>query len=296
MLYLTGLKENLETLLVLAKSKYNDSDIKTIEEMKIGLRKYLLNFQPRSVIAEIEAPEIVEIKSSGQIKTFQELFSEQSRLNDFKQESLIDLDKAWDYEDLNSDKFKEALEFIRVKDPGVYQYINLIFNYYFFANSGKAAGGSSSGGIGVLWVNPKKSWHLQDYAEFIVHELTHQILFYDERRFEHYPDYPSILKKENYAYSTILNKGRPLDKVVHSLFVGMNVLLFREKFFGLKSTPTLHPDSQKIIESLDKTFESIDRLQPVLLSSRIQELMGLAKIETLKLKDRMSLQCLKTRA
>jgi hypothetical protein len=286
MLYLNGLKENLETLLVLAKSTSPETEIKTIAEIKKGLRKYLLHFQEKAIVTDVDEQEIVEIKNNQQIKIFRELFSEKSQLNDLKQESLIDPKIGWNYEELNSDKFKEAINFFRVEDPGVYQFLNLIFNYYFFANSGKAAGGSSSGGIGVLWVNPNKNWLMQDYAEFIIHEMTHQILFYDERRFEHYPDYASITNKENYAYSTILNRGRPLDKVVHSLLVGINVLLFREKFFGLNSKPTLHPESHKIIESLEKTFESIDRLKPELMSLRLHNLINNAKNSTILIKER----------
>jgi len=267
MLYLNGIKENLETLAIIAQTTQPEESMLTLASIKKGLHNYLQQFQPKSIIASRVSDKMVEIQDPEQIKIFRELFGEKSRLNDLRQENLIDGNPLWNHEELNSTKFKEALEFIKSKDPLVHQYINLIFNYFFFAASSKAAGGSTSGGIGVLWVNPKPSWTLQDYCEFIIHEMTHQILFYDERRFEHYPDYEFMSQPENFAYSTILNKSRPLDKVIHSLFVGINILAFRETFFGLNSTPTLHPSSEIILLSLTKTFESIEKLNVGLLSS-----------------------------
>lgn len=85
---------------------------------------------------------------------------------------------------------------------------------------------------------------------------------------------------------TILNRSRPLDKVIHSLFVGINVLLFREKYFGLNSCPTLHPASDKILLSLEKTFDSIEQIEKTLLSSRLHSLLQLAIIKTTEIKKR----------
>jgi len=289
MLYLNGIKENLETLAVIARTCQPETKIQSFSSIKKGLRSYLLKFQPKSIILSEEADKIIEIKDSMQIEAFRDLFGERSKLNDLKQESLIDANSSWDHKQLSSTKFIEAMDFINNKDPFVFQYINLLFNYFFFAESTKAAGGSTSGGIGVLWVNPKKSWTTQDYCEFIIHEMTHQILFYDERRFEHYPEYEKMSKSENFAYSTILNKSRPLDKVIHSLFVGINVLLFRELFFGLDSCPTLHPSSDSIIRSLAKTFESIEQLNSELFSPRLKSLLKQAKLKHQELNKKEAL-------
>lgn len=50
-------------------------------------------------------------------------------------------------------------------------------------------------------------------------------MFLDELRYSHYA-YARILDPSTYARSAILNIDRPLDKVLHSIVVAVEILLF----------------------------------------------------------------------
>lgn len=66
---------------------------------------------------------------------------------------------------------------------------------------------------------------------------------------------------------------RPLVKVIHSLFVGINVIKFRKKHFDNKLGFSLHPETEKIADSVEKTILSISNLPSSLFSPRLQDLI-----------------------
>ncbi|WP_419204388.1 aKG-HExxH-type peptide beta-hydroxylase [Bordetella trematum] len=108
-----------------------------------------------------------------------------------------------------------------------------------------ANGGSTSDAIGVIWANPSARWEPVDTAEFLVHELTHHCMFIDEICNGHY-DYDLVVKRDYWAASAILNRPRPVDKVLHSIVVATEVLLLRQHLFDHPTNPNCHPPSAVI--------------------------------------------------
>jgi hypothetical protein len=102
----------------------------------------------------------------------------------------------------------------------------------------------------------KRNWTEMDIAEFLVHELTHNLLFLDELCYDHYIDIPSITQKENYAKSSILGINRPLDKAFHSLLVTHELLSYRQEA-GEPEHLHAHPSSAKIFPACRETISSI---------------------------------------
>lgn len=142
-------------------------------------------------------------------------------------------------------------------DVDYYEVIDLVIHTIFSAKSELAGGGSTSAAIGCIWIDARSNWSDQDILEFLIHETTHNLIFLDELCYIHYLSYADIAKKENFAWSAILNKPRPLDKVFHSILVSTEVLLFREQYIGHPSHPHLHPPSEVL---LSQTLRSIEYL------------------------------------
>lgn len=93
-----------------------------------------------------------------------------------------------------------------------------------------------------------------DVMEMLLHELTHHLLFVDEHNYQHFT-YPELIKKENYAFSAILNMMRPLDKVVHSIVVATELVKARTRFLHDVDARVVHQQSQKMSVDTMKACE-----------------------------------------
>jgi hypothetical protein len=203
------------------------------------------------------------------------LFAEKSRLDDF--DRIFSDDSQFQHEQL--DMAEWHLQELKKDDEQLYSLFSLAINTLFSRPSELASGGSSSGAIGCIWINPRQNWSRQDFLEFFVHEMTHNLVFLDEYRYHHYEDYTGMFLEENYAKSAIQAKRRPLDKVFHSILVSTEVLLTRRDLLRHPKSPILHPPTSIMFE---KTFESIDNVERnstvySLLTSRGKELITTCK-------------------
>ncbi|HPI39494.1 MAG TPA: HEXXH motif-containing putative peptide modification protein [Pseudobdellovibrionaceae bacterium] len=281
MIYTTGFKQNIENIATLALSVDPKLNLKSMDDLKKGYNYYISCNQPNSLLRDNHQTYIENIENISEKKTLAAQFSNDSNLNDLNQNNLIE-NIEYPYSQNIKKNIENALNFLEKKAPQTKILFDLVFNYYFLAHSSRAGGGTSSGALGVLWLNPKESWTVQDYTEVMVHELTHQLLFIDERRYRHYINIEDLVKKESYAYSTILNRQRPLDKVTHSYFVALNVLKYRELNFK-NGKPIVHPESKKIENSLKETINSLNTYHYSLMSDRLSKLLKMkeSKYETI---------------
>lgn len=249
-------------------------------------RKYLGSIQPAMPVPT----ERIHVESrSHSVEKFLSAFNEKSLLSDIE----FSLQTSTEAEILEASvQFKKQLARIEKDFPILSQVAEFFLHTIFFASSNRASGGTTSGAIGVLWANPRSFWTEEDYLEFMAHELTHTLVFMDERRFKHYLDLDLALSPENYALSAVLNRRRPIDKVIHSIIVATEVLLFREARNGHSISRRLHPPSS-ILKS--QTLESIRSLEPPniqsLLAPRALELVKMCqqKLQKLHLKKNENL-------
>jgi hypothetical protein len=274
MFYLVGVPENLKTLIALSKSVNSLARVDSLQALKASLNQFLKTIQPEDTISQADRPQFV--RSRENIEDVLSLFQEQSRLNDIQQQSVIRLGSISDGElDWVQSSAFSAMARISALDPHFAQLLNVVVNFLFTAGSRKAGGGSSSAAIGCVWMNPRKRWTEQDFCEFLVHETTHQLMFFDELRYRHYSDSKDLEREENFAYSSILNRQRPLDKVLHSLIVAHDVLAFRKRFFDPLEKTFLHPDSKIMEQSILKTVASLRSLDKKLMTDRAWALIDL---------------------
>jgi hypothetical protein len=160
-----------------------------------------------------------------------------------------------------------------------YQLLNLTINTIFSAPSKLAGGGSTSAAIGCIWVNLRPHWKSEDVLEFLVHETTHNLVFLDELYYSHYSNYAMLSKEENFSWSAILNKQRPLDKVFHSIVVSTEVLLFREHYLGHLDHSCLHPTTDIMLEQTKNSI-SYRNQKPhlkILLTKRANQLLEICQ-------------------
>lgn len=152
------------------------------------------------------------------------------------------------------------LDVFNKKHPEIFSLFSFYIHTVFLADSKEASGGTTSSAIGVLWANPRDYWTEEDYIEFFIHELAHTIMFLDERRFRHYNKLSNALLPENYAFSAVLNKPRPVDKVLHSLVVATEVLSFRNLRNANANQRRLHPPTDILKSQALNSIESLRKL------------------------------------
>lgn len=172
--------------------------------------------------------------------------------------------------------------------PELHDFFSFIVHTMFYHRSYESGGGSVSSAPGVIWCAHRTDWSEDDLAEFLVHEMTHILMFIDERRHQHYYDFDEIAKPENYARSAVLMRQRPLDKVFHSLLVSHEVLSFRCGN-GEPGVPIVHPKSGAMLSAAYDTIGSIRAVPALksLVTPRLLALLDQAEASFGKISERL---------
>lgn len=66
-----------------------------------------------------------------------------------------------------------------------------------------------------------------------------------------------ILTPESWARSALLKVPRPVDKVIHSIIVATEIVMFSERFLGHPATPLVHPPTPKILTQIAAPLQSV---------------------------------------
>lgn len=176
---------------------------------------------------------------------------------------------------LGLERVKSALILLNNINPELHNLFNDVIHTLFYNRSYNSGGGSVSTLVGVIWCCNRQNWSDWDTLEFLVHELTHNLVFLDEYYHVHYNSLEDVVKKENYAQSAILYRKRPLDKVFHSIIVDYEVLKLREQH-GEPLDPKAHPPSKvlkkQILSAVEDTFTLLAKKD--LASPRVHELLN----------------------
>ncbi len=214
-------------------------------------------------------------------RKFVDLYSvDTTPLDDLAQASVIKSSNS--KRDVLVDKLKSAYEFLQRRSPSHFKIFELIIEGIFVDASDVAAGGTTSDAVGVIWANPHPKFETPDLAEFLVHELTHNCMFLDEWIHPHY-DYSIMEDRSTWALSAILDRMRPIDKVVHSLVVAAEIVLLRKDLIGEPSDPKAHPPTAQIVSSIETTIRDLHRVhkETQVLTDRTLELVEIAHQKTL---------------
>ena len=251
MIRLWGADNNLETIVALSRPYGLESDLSMLA-VREALRNCMTANQP-----EVPRPngELVFTTANGEYQPLLGIFNTESRLDD----TPYHLDRGLDATvgKAKLDRVREGVETLRAVDPLAGSFFDLAMFVVFWSPSESATGGTTSQALGVLWVDQPSSWAERDYSEFLVHELSHTLLFLAEWRFGLYSSPEAMTDPSNYAASAIRQTMRPLDKSLHSIIVGAEVLLAREQVLGHTEEYGLHPGSTELRDGVSQSIESV---------------------------------------
>lgn len=115
--------------------------------------------------------------------------------------------------------------------------------------------GTTDKTIGLASMDFKDHFNEQDFIELLVHQMTHMLLFIDDRSHEHMiGDTKEIMIETGLKY--VLGGTKfPAYIAFHSYIVGVEVLCFRERATGLHFEGNYHGSTERIIKICD-SFQS----------------------------------------
>lgn len=268
MYYLLGEKECLRTLLLVATRG------RGIVSSPLVLKQEYADF-----CAEVGGEESRPAPHSGlacseevRIRALVAKYTDYSQLTDLETDVIDTPEYA---RSQAMERVLDGVGHIAHVDPGLARTFTLYIHTLFYQRSNTSGGGSVSSAPGVIWCVPRRTWSQNDISEFLVHDLAHNVLFLDERRFGHYWDHTRLAHNSTFALSAVLRIPRPLDKVFHSLVVANEVLAFRQEN-GEPVSPVVHPPSGELISACEATIASIKAVTAnvELVTPRFLEVIG----------------------
>jgi hypothetical protein len=250
MIRLCGAKSNVETVLALARPHGTGSS--GLGEVRDALRAFLDSVQP-------DVP-----RRPGSIAYVFEGPDHERLVATFDSDSFLD-DTAYEFGKPDDarvgqrrlEEIESALNTLGEADSTSKDIFELTMFTVFWAPCRVAAGGTTSQALGILWADPRPWWSERDLVEFLIHELTHTLIFLDEWRQPQFSSREALTDRSNYALSAIRGAPRPLDKTLHSIIVGVEVLLAREEALGHTEHDGLHPGSRELYEGVTRSIASI---------------------------------------
>jgi len=253
---LYGFSHNIQNIYKLAAPFLEADKIETTDDLKIPYRKFLAGLHTDMPLRQRSGKIVID---KDEATTLAKAFSVSS-LNDLGQEYMIN-ESQMPSSQLQSSAERHLCLLQRLQ-PELAQLFDLAIHSIILRGSHcnkaglSAHGGTSNRCIGLMWLTLKPTISTQDLLEMFIHELTHTLVFLDELNFEHF-DYQHIIDQKYWATSAILNRPRPMDKVLHSILVSCELLHARKTFLPGVDTLSVHPPSDVIHKSTIGAIDSV---------------------------------------
>ncbi len=256
---LLGYSENIKNIYRLAAPFVGTNSVRTSQDLKPFYIEFLNRHQPEH---QVEFSRDLIVRDPKQAKNLIGAFSA-SKLNDLSQEAM--LGEFFESESRHSfeQSADEALRNLRELNPEASDLFSLSIHSILMCGSNensaglRAHGGTSSKCVGLMWLSMQGKLSMQDLLELFVHEMTHTLVFLDERNKPQF-DYSQMSFEENWARSSILKRQRPMDKVVHSILVAYEVLYARANYLPNVEKLSVHPDSEEMKTNIRIAVESVN--------------------------------------
>lgn len=193
-------------------------------------------------------------------------FFSASALDDLRQDQVIGAPYSETVRLERIEKVKAALRILEFRSPAASNVFRLMVHSIVVRSAIELPerrlprGGTTSLAPGVIWLAVHDHESTEDLLEILIHELTHLMLFNDEIVHPQF-HYGLIKLRENFSQSAILLGKRPLDKVIHSMVVGTEVILARQ--FGIAGShlgSNAHPSSERIAAGVVDASAGVLRL------------------------------------
>lgn len=249
--------------------------------LRMALQSRAHQLEPRLPIWDTS--HTVLVASASLEHELRTMFCGRSTLNDLNQHAAVDESFSSAERTFKLNQLRRALDLLAQLDPHLFEILNVVVSCIFTSSSQTAGGGTSSATPGVIWANLRNHWSTWDTLEFLIHELTHNLMFFDEFHAMHYRNLLELSNPDTFAQSAILRKQRPLDKVIHSIMVGISILNLRANCVfqraclkeNLQPSAGVHPESQTLAMHIRESIRSVmaNPKSMQLLSARGTELL-----------------------
>ena len=188
----------------------------------------------------------------------------------------------------NRDSFKQRIEesliHIANVDSRLSWLVDTLMTDVVLFQSDRYGGGSASHLPGVICISPNDDWEVSDFAECIVHEVTHLNLFLCDMVNGIFRVSNLELGREDAKVVSAVRIGelRPLDKALHSAVVAVP-LLYMQEINNQTTLSDLFTDSLKVcadglIEKkkyfTDYGFELVKQLRDFSINQNFDNLRG----------------------
>jgi hypothetical protein len=276
MFFLYGFDESVRNVYLIAHPHLGGRTVRTIGDLREPYLDFLASAYPnvpvnRSADRFVHDDKVQSEIAAGFVG---------SNLDDMQQHTIIG--DSYDPEEKRArqDVARSSLDDLLERDERYTAVFDLVVHSIFVSRTNttpagyQAHAGSASGAIGSIWLSMRPDLTDVDVVDLFAHEFTHQLMFIDELVHGHF-DYSRILHEENFAYSAILNKVRPLDKVVHSIVVATELILTRQALDLPSEGRSVHPDDDRLATEVLRAVATVNALpnRDELVSSRVVEII-----------------------
>lgn len=191
-------------------------------------------------------------------------------------------------------EIQEQLEAMRYlissHTPEALEMLDLLVSEIVVLNMEKPTAGSHSAALAMIWINPKREWTPSYYAETVVHEMLHQVLFLEDMVNGLMQDMDLLEREDTRAYSAVRKTSRYFDSAFHAAFVAAGMTSYyrsvmhagfagqAEKIFELvehgqlavkdlqsvalrqrgNGRPILTPRGEELLDAMDEFFHTVN--------------------------------------
>ncbi|EKD72174.1 MAG: hypothetical protein ACD_45C00744G0010 [uncultured bacterium] len=153
--------------------------------------------------------------------------------------------------------FKNAFSNLEAKNPVIFGLARFLIKLILVNQLTSYTNGTTNDTIGFSSMDFKDHFNEQDFIELVIHQMTHMVLFMDDRCYEHMrKDNKEAMIETGLKY--VLGGTKfPAYLAFHSYIVGVEVLCFRWQSTGLNYQGIYHGDTSRIINVCEAFKKSL---------------------------------------
>ena len=230
------------------------------QDLKTGYRRFLALYHPELPVNDESD---IFINDGGHEERLCISFAEEDpRLNDLQQHESLGREYGHREKQSKIHQARRAVAELFSLDAMVSRVFDLAIHSVFIRmnnpNHNRVFyGGSTSRAIGVIWLSGHEIITKDDLLELFLHELTHNLVFIDELNHPQF-NYDLLFREEYFAPSALLGIRRPLDKTVHSIIVGTELVEYRSTLLnGREMEINVHPETDELIRATAAACDSV---------------------------------------
>jgi hypothetical protein len=170
---------------------------------------------------------------------------------------------------LEGEFFNQGLKRLQNQSNEIYKLIQFLTKVVLINQLKSYTNGTTQETIGLCSLDFKDNFEQQDFIELLVHQMTHMILFMDDRNKSHMLEGCKEIAIETELKSKLGGNKFPVYIAFHSYIVGVEALCFRQQTTGFEFNGNYHGNSERMFK-VCKIFQNALDKEMRLFTSRGQ--------------------------